>query len=63
MKTSTYYEVWAGDDLVDDSLSFDQAVLLARESLTKEPDVEVVVDEVIHYTLKNLDDLSELENL
>lgn len=63
MKISTHYEVWAGDDLVEDSLNYEQARLLAKREMEEYPDVEVVIDEITHYTITSEDDLAELDDL
>lgn len=63
MKVSRTYEVWVGDDLVDDQLSLEQALALAREQYAKEhrdyPEnpASVVIDEHSYITIESDEDL------
>jgi hypothetical protein len=61
MKISKRYEVWVGDDLIQDILDRNQAVNIAREQFEQYGDeADVVVDEIIHYHIENLKDLERI---
>lgn len=69
MKITRSYEVWTGGDMVEDFISNrDYAIELARKEVERElkeypgetPDV--VVDEIVHYTLTTTEEVDELED-
>lgn len=61
MKITRTYEVWTGGDLVDDWLTRDEAITIARKELKDANGVDVVVDEIIHYEMHNNEDLEQLK--
>lgn len=67
MKISKTYEVWTGGDMVVDYVGRDYAMKTAREEMERElkehPEdpADVVVDEIIHYSLDTMEDVDELE--
>lgn len=67
MKISKTYEVWTGGDMVVDYVGRDYAMKTAREEMERElkehPEdpADVVVDEIIHYSLETMEDVDELE--
>lgn len=67
MKVSKTYEVWTGGDMVVDYVGRDYAMKTAREEMERElkehPEdpADVVVDEIIHYSLSTMEDVDELE--
>lgn len=67
MKTTRSYEVWTGGDMVVDFVGKDYAVKVAREEMERElkehpnDPADVVVDEIIHYSLETMKDVEELE--
>ena len=67
MKISKTYEVWTGGDMVVDYVGRDYALKTAREEMERElrehPEdpADVVVDEIIHYSLTTMEDVDELE--
>ena len=67
MKISKTYEVWTGGDMVVDYVGREYAMKTAREEVERElkehPEdpVDVVVDEIIHYSLETMEDVDELE--
>lgn len=59
--TKGYYEVWVGDDLVDDCLDYNAAIELVKDQLShKEDGIDIVLDEVTHYTIDSYDDIAKL---
>lgn len=66
MKISKTYEVWTGGDMVVDYVGRDYAMKTAREEMERElkehPEdpADVVVDEIIHYSLETMEDVDEL---
>lgn len=67
MKISKTYEVWTGGDMVVDYVGRDYALKTAREEMERElrehPEdpADVVVDEIIHYSLTTMEEVEELE--
>ena len=67
MKVSKTYEVWTGGDMVVDYVGRDYAMKTAREEMERElkehPEdpADVVVDEIIRYSLETMEDVDELE--
>lgn len=67
MKISKTYEVWTGGDMVVDYVGRDYAMKTAREEMERElkehPEdpADVVVDEIIHYSLETMEDVNKLE--
>lgn len=68
MKITRSYEVWTGGDMVEDFIgNKDYAIKLARKEFKRQkeeyPDepADVVVDEIIHYTIDEAEHLDELE--
>lgn len=67
MKITRTYEVWTGGDMVEDYINDkDYAIKLARQEIKNElkqndGQVDVVVDEIIHYILTEEDDIEQLE--
>lgn len=65
MKINRVYEVWVGGDLVSDDLTFDQAILLAREEFARESKeaepVDVVIDEHSYIEIESDEDLDTVD--
>jgi len=69
MKITRTYEVWTGGDMVEDFISSrDYAVKLAQEEVKRlkdeygeNTDIDVVVDEIVHYIIESDEDLEQLE--
>lgn len=63
MKITKRFEVWVGDDLVEDILDYDQAKELAKKEFAEYGDkASVVIDEITHYTIESIKDLEDLDN-
>jgi hypothetical protein len=57
------YGVWIGDDLVEEYLPLDEALLLAKKERKDNPlDISVVVDEIRHYHIQIIEDVDDLED-
>lgn len=66
MKITNNYEVWVGGDMIDDMLDYNTARLIAEKEFKeagKDLDQDVVIDEIRHYTIESLDDLTALDEL
>lgn len=68
MKVTRSYEVWVGGDMAGDMLTRQEAIDLAKKELkdiaNEKPnyDIDVVVDEIIHYEIDE-NDVETLEAL
>lgn len=66
MKVSKVYEVWVGGDMVDDDLTLDMALKLARQEFKKEQKeaepVDVVIDEHSYIEIEKEEDLDLVDN-
>ena len=61
MKIEKSYEVWVGGDLVEDYLDYNTAIAIVKDQLKhKENGVDIVLDEIIHYTINDYDDIAKL---
>lgn len=69
MKITRTYEVWTGGDMVEDFISSaDYAKKLARAEVARmkqdygdNTEIDVVVDEIIHYIVESEEELEDLE--
>lgn len=66
MKISKVYEVWVGGDMLDDQLTLDQALTMAREAFIEEQKEEVpadvVVDEHSYIEIEKLEELDKVDD-
>jgi microsomal dipeptidase-like Zn-dependent dipeptidase len=63
LKVEKVYEVWVGEDMWDDSLSFEEAKELAKEGLEaveKGEATNVVIDEHSYFHVKTLSDIESI---
>lgn len=65
MKVSRVYELWVGGDMVEDNMSLDQALALARiefaaQQKTEDP-VDVVLDEHTYVEFEHEEDLDTVD--
>lgn len=65
------YELWVGDDMVDDQLSWEQARKMAAEEMKRleqeytpeeRKDISVVIDEHRYYHIKTLENINDIED-
>jgi hypothetical protein len=57
------YGVWVGDDLVEEYLPLDEALLLAKKEREDNPlDISVVIDEIRHYNIQIIEDVDDLQD-
>lgn len=66
MKVSKVYEVWVGGDMLDDQLTLDQALKMAREAFVEEQKEEVpadvVIDEHSYIEIEKLEELDKIDD-
>lgn len=67
MKVSRVYELWVGDDLVDDQLTLDEVLALARKEREQElkdhpnDPASIVIDEHAYVTIETDEDLDTVD--
>lgn len=63
VKYESVWEVWVGDDMVEDMLDWKTASALARKYRKEEPaDISVVIDEIRHYNITSLSDIDDVKD-
>lgn len=67
MKVSKVYELWVGGDMVDDQLTLEQVLVMAREEFAREQKehptdpADVVIDEHSYITIEDDEDLDTVD--
>lgn len=68
MKVSKVYEVWVGGDMVDDDMTLNNALKVARKEFikeqkeTRENRADVIIDEHTYIEIEELEDLDTIDN-
>lgn len=60
MKISKTYEVWHGGDMIDDMLDIKTALKIAKEELLKPDHADIVIDQIIHWEVENIEDIESI---
>ncbi len=68
MKISKVYEVWVGGDMIDDQLTLEEALTIARQEFTEQraehpnDPADVVIDEHSYIEIENIEELDLVDN-